>query len=636
MLLRLPPLALALLVGVSRCFAGPSHVEMLDSSCVRLLPGSPFFERQELHRTGYLGSLEVNRLLFPYRKVARLPQPAGVASGYGGWDDGFVRGHMAGHYLSAASRMYSATGDTSLRDKANELVAGLGECQKALGTGHLAAFPETVLDYFEGRKGDKRDVAVPYYTIHKVLAGLIDAHHYAGNQQALEMAVKMSDRCAARMAALPPENLERLLRTDGIRNPLNEFGAMSDALAELAAVTGDARHLQLARVFNRDWFMAPLVAGEDRLVNLHANTHIAQAVGIAHYAKATGDEAHAKAAEQFWKLVTAARSFVIGGNSFQEWFDKPNVEAGPCLASGVPLPYNTAETCNTHNMLKLTRHLFEREPRPEHADFFERALYNHILSSIAPDSGRLTYFHPLRGHFRTYSPGTECCVGSGIENTGRYGEGIYFSRNETLWVNLYIPSELDWRARGIVLRQEGNPPYGPTVRLTVTKVAGPTRATIKLRIPGWVSGPVRLTVNGEVVQTTAAPSSYAEITRADWKAGDAIELTLPAALRLERAKDQKDQVSVLYGPLVLAARLGSEGMPDDLAAPNMYKALPPVPVPDVRCASEDPARWLRLADPATLTFEAHDCGPATGLRFQPLYTVHHERFAVYLRLDSTP
>jgi len=604
---------------------------MFDASRVRLLSGSPFYERQELHRNGYVGGLEVSKLLFPYRTLANLPQPPGQ-KGYEGWDGGFIRGHMAGHYLSAASRMYAATGDTGFLDKVNLMVAGLAECQNALGTGHLAAFPETVLDHFEGKKGEKHGIAVPYYTIHKVMAGLLDAYHYTGNKQALEMAVKMSDRYAARMAALPPESVEKLLRTDGRRNPLNEFGGMSDALTELAADTGDTRHLKLARIFNRDWLIDPLAADEDRLVDLHANTHIAQVVGIAHYANATGDQTHAKAARNFWKLVTGTRSFVIGGNSFKECFDKPNVEVGRCLTGGIPLPYNTAETCNTHNMLKLTRYLFEQEPQAGYADFSERALYNHILSSIAPDTGRVTYFHPLGGQFKTYLPGTECCVGTGIENTGRYGEGIYFGHGDTLWVNLYIPSELDWREKGIVLRQEGNIPYVPGVRLTVVKAAAGSNAKIMLRIPAWVSGPVHLTVNGEAVETTAiSPSSYVQLSRA-WKAGDKIELALPASLRLERAKDVKEMVSILYGPLVLAARLGKEGMPNDFAPANTYKDLPPAPVPAIESASTDPARWLRLSDPATLTFEAHDCGPASGLRFQPLNAVHHERYTVYLPL----
>jgi uncharacterized protein len=607
--------------------------EMVDASRVRLLSGSPFYERQELHRKGYVGGLQVEKLLFTYRKAANIPQPPDE-KGYGGWDNGFIRGHMAGHYLSAASRMYAATGDTTFRDKVNTLVVGLAECQKALGTGHLAAFPETVLDAFEGKKASGNGILVPYYTIHKVMAGLLDAHHYTGNKQALEMAVKMADRYAARMAALKPGEIEKMLRTDKSRNPKTEFGGMSDALTELAAATGEKRHLQLARTFNREWFVQPLAAGEDRLAGLHANTHVAQAVGLAHYANATGDPQTALASRNFWNLVTAKRSFVIGGNSYKEWFDHANVEAGPSIFDKRALPYNTAETCNTHNMLKLTRHLFEREPQRDHADYFERALYNHILSSVAPDTGRMTYFHPLHGDFKIYLPGTECCVGSGIENTGRYGEGIYFQHQETLWVNLYIPSELHWQAQGMVIRQEGNIPYDKTVRLTVAKAPSPVKATLKLRIPAWVDGSADLVVNGKTVDLASiSHGGYAEINRT-WSAGDKVEVTLPATLRLERAADVPDLVSVLYGPLVLGARLGKKNMPKDFTSKDTYKNLPSAEVPPITHSSDDPSKWLRLADPATLGFDAHDCGPASGLRFQPVNAIHHERFSVYLPLLS--
>ncbi len=416
--------AIALFTGLTLASgqlpAAPPSTVVFDASRVRLLDG-PFKQRQELHRTGRLGALEVDRLLYPYRAAAGLPQAPAVKGGYGGWDDGFIRGHLAGHYLSAASRMFAATGDASFRDKANALVDGLEACQNQFGTGHLAAFPEEVIASFEGKSGKKHGILVPYYTIHKVMAGLLDAHHYLGNTQALGMAEKMADCYAKRMASLTPDQTESLLRTDHERNPLTEFGGMADALTDLARATSHDHHLKLARDFIRDWFTQPLAAGEDRLANLHANTHVAQAVGIANYANLAGDSRAAVASENFWKLVTTTRTFAIGGNSFKEWFDKAHVEAGPCIDEGRILPYNTAETCNTHNMLKLTRRLIEREHQPEkraaYVDYFERALYNHILSSVDPASGRVTYFHPLHGDFKTYLRGSECCDGSGIENT---------------------------------------------------------------------------------------------------------------------------------------------------------------------------------------------------------------------------
>ena len=443
--------------------AGP--VEMVDSTHVRLLPGSPFYDRQELHRTGYVGHLDPDRLLFEYRKLAGLPQAPGITAGYAGWDSGFIKGHMAGHYLSAASRMAAATGDDSFRTKADYLVAELAKCQQALNQdGYLAAFPSVALDWQEGSSKNSGGVVVPYYTIHKIMAGLVDAYHYLGNQQALDVALKMSAYLQKRLFALPPDRIECMFRTDQSRNPQIEFGGMSDVLSELYSVTGDKKQLQLAALFNRPWLIDPLAADEDHLKALHANTHIAQLVGVARYANLTGDATDARASENFWEIVTRHHSFAIGGDSFHEWFDGPDVEAGPSIDDGKRLPPTTAESCDTYNMLKLTARLIERTPdRADYADYFERALYNHLLATVAPDTGAMTYFTPLHGDFRTYLDGTYCCVGTGIENTARYSEGIYFQRPGQLWVNLYIPSALDWSAQGLTIKQEGFPPFADTV-----------------------------------------------------------------------------------------------------------------------------------------------------------------------------
>jgi DUF1680 family protein len=267
-------LALSLLESA---FAG--GVQELDAARVRLLPGSPFYERQELHRTGYLAAMDRDKLLYPYRALAGLPQPEGVRSGYAGWDNGFIRGHMAGHYLSAASRMAAATGDASFREKVDYTVRELARCQEALRQdGYLAAFPSGAFDRLEGRPGDGGGVVVPYYTVHKIMAGLLDAHRYVGNTQALQITVKMADYFEKRLAALGPEQIENIFRTDKSRNPQNEFGAMSDVLAELHVVTGDPKHLEAARLFNREWFVAPLARGEDHLAGLQAKTKVDQSV----------------------------------------------------------------------------------------------------------------------------------------------------------------------------------------------------------------------------------------------------------------------------------------------------------------------------------------------------------------------
>jgi DUF1680 family protein len=600
---------------------------MADAGRVTLLDG-PFKQRQELHRTGYLASFEVDRLLFPYRAAAGLPQPRGVTSGYGGWDAGFIRGQMAGHYLSAASRMFAATGDRSFCDRAQRLVSGLGEVQKQFGTGHLAAFPESVLAGFETSQKGSHGIVVPYYTIHKVMAGLIDAHHYLGNTEALQIAERMADCYAARMAALTDARIASLLRTDRQRNPLTEFGGMSDALTELALATGHDRHLKLARIFIPDWFTEPLAKGEDHLTGLHANTHVAQAMGIARYANATGDPQAAAAAEHFWLIVAGTRSFVTGGNSFKEWFDKPNVEAGPSIHDGRVLPYNTAETCNTHNMLKLTSRLFEGRQDPRYAAFFERALYNGILSSIAPDTGRVIYFHPLHGDFKTYLKGCECCEGTGIENTARYGEGIYYHSPDTLYVNLYVPSIVNWQEAGLVIRQEGAVPWQDEVRFTIDHAKGPAEATLALRQPGWAASGLRLE-GIDADATRPDGEGYLKIRRV-WKTGDRFSIKMSPRLTMTRAKDDPEMVSLAYGPLVLAARLGKEGMPGDVNDKDVAANLPRPVVPAILDTGGDPATWLHLSETNPLTFQARGCGPASGLVFQPVCDIHHERFAVYL------
>jgi hypothetical protein len=603
--------------------------EAMDATQVKLLPGSVFYDRQELHRTVYLASWEPDRLLFSYRALAGLPQSGG-AKAYSGWDSGFLRGHMAGHYLSAASRMAAATGDSKYRDRVNYMVAELGKCQDALGTGYLAGFSTAAFDKLEGKPGSKSDIVVPYYTMHKLLAGLLDAHHYVGNKQSLEIAVKLADYFENRCAALPPQTIEAIFRTDSQRNPQNEFGAMADAMTTLYQVTGDRRHLEFAKLFNRDWFVKPLSEGQDKLAGLHANTHIAAAVGLAHFADVTKDVADARASENFWSLVTKDHSFVNGGNSFREWFDKPGIEVGPSMDAQAALPPTTAESCNTHNMLKLTTWLFDRKPSVEYADYYENALYNHLLTTAAPDTGAVTYFTPMRGQFRTYLNGTFCCVGSGLENTARYNEGIYFHDTDALWVNLYIPSEADWPEQRLTFRQEGDVLRGQPVRITITQ-AGDKPVSLNLRVPNWVAAPAVLTLNGKAEPSAGTPSTYLTLKRV-WKAGDVLTLTLPAALRLERAKDDASMVSVFYGPVILAGELGRQSMPNDLGDKDANLKLPAVAVPDVVNSSANPADWLRTVPNEPLAFAFHDAGGASGIVLRPFYAVHHERYSLYWRL----
>lgn len=604
----------------------------LDASAVRLLPGSPFFDRQELHRTGYLAAYEPDRLLSPYRRLANLPEPPGTQP-YPGWEQGFIKGHMVGHWLSAASRMAAATGDDTYRDKVRIVVTGLAECQDALNQdGYLAAFPSVAFDKLEGRGKDGGGVLVPYYTYHKTLAGLLDAHHYLGDEQALVVARRMGAWVERRLSSLTPAEIEACFRTDRRRNPLNEFGGMADALSALAQATREDRWLSVANHFNRSWFIAPLAAGENRLKSLHANTHVAQAVGIARHGLLTGDATQLKAARNFWALAAGPHAFVNGGNSFNEWFDAPGVEAGPSIDREQILPPSTAESCNTQNMLSLTRHLMAAGPREDYAAYQERALLNHLLATISPDHGHVTYFTPLAGHFRTYLDGTFCCVGTGIENTARFNEFLYTATADSLSLDVYVPSRAD--SGGLTVRQEGFPPVARTVRLTI-EAAPAVPHTLRLRIPRWVAAPWSWRLNGEAQNPAAGADGYLAIRRA-WKTGDAIELDLPASLRTESAKDRPDLVALFYGPVLLAGRLGKADMPRDLAGKDAHLRLPPAPIPPVLAPDSDPSSWLVLENPASLSFRFRDAGPATGLELRPLYEVHHERYTVYWPRSQRP
>ena len=630
---RLLPLLAVFLLARPVASAAPA-AEPFAPDRVRLLSG-PLKDAQELHRTGLVGQLDPDRMLFPFRRTAGLPQPPGVTRGYGGWDDGFIAGHYGGHYLSAASRMFAATGDATFRDKVSRMVAGLAECQQKLGTGYLSAFPVTKIERLEK---DPRQGSVAYYTIHKILAGLIDAHTLCGNEDALDIAARMSDYFAGRIAKLTPAQIEAMLRTDYTANPANEFGGMAEAISELylcARRRGDpdaGRHLRLAEVFNRDWFIDPLLRGEDRLDGLHGNTHAAQASAFAVHALATGDTRTARAADAFWRLVTRRHSFVNGANSFHEKLRAPGVEvagAGPAELNAL-----TAESCNTHNMLKLARSLFALDPRAEYADYAENALFNHLLATIEPDHGRVVYFLPLRsGHFRVHLDEPYCCLGTGIENAARFGDALYFHRGDQLWVTLYAASTLDWREQGLTLRVDTRYPDDGRVRITVD-AARETSATLHLRIPAWLAGAAVLKVNGAAMEVAASAGSFASLTRV-WKSGDVVELNLPFTLRTRPASDDPATVSLFYGPLLLAGELGRERMPADEIGGNMdHSGEPPVPAPVFvsatperpnlrieRAPGDDPVWTARMFDPRARR--------EIEVRLAPFHRVHHQRYAVY-------
>ena len=513
----------------------PLTVRAFPLERVRLLDG-PFKHAMELDQK-YLLSLDVDRLLHNFRVNAGLPS---AAEPLGGWEDPKceLRGHFVGHYMSACALMYASTGDRRFKDKGDAVVAGLAECQARLGSGYLSAYPESFIDRVEKRSR----VWAPYYTLHKILAGLLDMYESADNPQALEMAKRFGDWVIARNSRLTDEQMQGMLGT--------EHGGMNEALANLYSLTGEEKYLKISLRFNHHRVLDPAEQREDKLTGLHANTQIPKFIGNARQYELTGDTNLETAAKFFWTTVVKERSYVIGGHSDGEMFS-PKEKLSQALGP------NTTETCNTYNMLKLTRHLFCWEPRADYADYYERALYNHILASQNPETGMMCYYLPLRTgsrkHFNDPTDSFWCCTGTGVENHSKYGDSIYFHNERELCVNLFIASELSWSEKGLKVVQETKYPDEGNARLVFT-CEKPISLTLKLRHPFWATSGFAVRINGKDETGSSSPGSWLAVNRT-WKTGDSVEVEMPFHLRTEAFKDNPNRFAFLNGPIVLCAQL---------------------------------------------------------------------------------
>ncbi|MDH4241427.1 MAG: glycoside hydrolase family 127 protein, partial [Phycisphaerae bacterium] len=502
---------------------------------VRLLEG-PFKHAMELDQR-YLLSLDVDRLLHTFRLNAGLPSSA---KPLGGWEEpkGELRGHSVGHYMSACAMMYASTGDERLKEKGNAVVTGLAQCQAKIGSGYLSAYPEEFFDRVEARKR----VWAPYYTLHKIYAGLLDMYVYCDNQQALEVCKKFADWVIARNEPLSEERMQKMLDT--------EHGGMNEVLANLYGLTGEQKYLTIAQRFNHMAVIGPASKREDKLTGLHANTQVPKFIGTARQYELTGQEWLKTASTFFWDTVVNERSYVIGGHSDGEHFS-PKEKLSEALGP------STTETCNTYNMLKLTRHLFCWEPRAEYADYYERALYNHILASQNPQTGMMCYYVPLRsGSQKTYNNPFNsfwCCTGTGIENHAKYGDSIYFHDDENLWVNLFIASELNWGDKGLRIFQETKYPRQARTKL-VFRCKQPVRLNLNIRHPYWAVSGFEIRVNGRRVPDSSSPGSYAVVS-STWKGGDMVDVKMPFSLRTEGFRDNPKRIAFMNGPLVLCAEV---------------------------------------------------------------------------------
>lgn len=525
----------------------PAKVEPFSVNDVKLTQSD--FKHAEDMDIRYLLGIDPDRLLAPYLKEAGLTPKA---QNYTNWENTGLDGHIGGHYLSALSYMYASTGNAEIKGRLDYFISELKRCADANGNGYISGVPDGKKKWKEISEGNIRassfglnDGWVPLYNIHKIFAGLRDAYLLTGNKDAKQMFINLTAWMYDLTKGLSDDQLQRMLDS--------EHGGLNETFADAAAISGDERFMQLAKRFSHKKVLDPLLRGEDRLTGMHANTQIPKVIGYKRIADIEGNDQWDKAAQFFWKTVVDNRSITIGGNSVREHFHPADDFSSMLTSEQGP------ETCNTYNMLRLTKMLYETSADTHYMDYYERALYNHILSTVNPIQGGFVYFTPMRsGHYRVYSqPQTSfwCCVGSGMENHARYGEMIYSHGGaDNLYVNLFIPSELTWGKT--LITQTNRFPAEEATTITVNPKK-PAEFTIRVRIPEWTdASKMQPTVNGQSVEAKAE-GGYLAISR-KWAKGDKLHVQLPMSLRAVSLPDKSDNYSFMYGPIVLASSLGKQ------------------------------------------------------------------------------
>ena len=493
-----------------------------------------------------------DRLLAPFLKEAGLTPKGELYPNWAGLD-----GHVGGHYLTALA-MNAATGSEACRERMEYWISELQRCADAnaknhpeWGKGYVGGVPGSDRiwsNYKKGNFGPYSGAWVPFYNLHKMYAGLRDCWVYCGNEQAKKLFLDFCDWAIDLTSGLTDEQVERTLHT--------EHGGMNEVLADAYAITGDKKYLDVAKRFSHKRLLLPLEQRQDCLDNMHANTQVPKVVGFERISELSGDEAYHNAASFFWDIVTGERTLAFGGNSRREHF--PSKEACKDFVEDIDGP----ETCNTNNMLKLSEELHRRNPEARYADFYELATFNHILSSQHPEHGGYVYFTSARPrHYRNYSAPNEamwCCVGTGMENHGKYGQFVYTKIQDNLFVNLFAATQLNWKERGIVVRQETQFPYAETSRISIAEGKG--QFTLQVRYPAWVKpGEFALKVNGQPVSIVTGPSSYVAISR-KWKKGDVVDITFPMHNSVKYLPNLPQYIALMHGPIMLAMKTGTEDL----------------------------------------------------------------------------
>ncbi|WP_343615126.1 glycoside hydrolase family 127 protein [Novosphingobium sp.] len=598
---------------------GLGKVKPLPLRDVRLLP-SDYARAVEVNRL-YLLSLSADRFLHNFRKYAGLEPKAPI---YGGWESDTIAGHSLGHYLSALVLMWQQTSDAECRRRADYIVEELALVQAHRAGGYVGGLGRKTKDgkivdgeviFHEVMAGDIRSGGFdlngswsPLYTVHKVFAGLLDVHEAWGNARALQVALGLGAYFKRMFDALNDAQMQAVLGC--------EYGGLNESYAELYARTGDAQWLAVAmRIYDRR-VLDPLVAQEDKLANFHANTQVPKLIGLARIHELNGKPEPARAGQFFWDAVTRHHSYVIGGNADREYFSEPDTLADH-------ITEQTCEHCNSYNMLKLTRHLYGWQPDGALFDYYERTHLNHVMAAQDPANGGFTYMTPLMsGAARGYSQPDEeafwCCVGSGMESHAKHGDSIFWEDGHTLFVNLYIPAQAQWVARGVRLRLETRYPYEPDTSLTLEKVGKLAHFALALRVPGWAQGKALVAVNGATVAPVLR-NGYAVIERM-WKAGDRVSLVLPLDLRLEAVPGAPDTVAVLRGPMVMAADLG----PTEVEWTGVDPAM----------VGEAPLAAFRAMVSDRPRFATQGVLRPANYAFVPFYSQYERRSAVYFKRFS--
>lgn len=591
-------------------------MEFFPQTRVRL-DGGPFADALQVD-LAYVRALETDRLLAPFLSEAGLTPRAPA---YGSWEGEGLGGQTGGHYLSALSHLWAATGDDDLRERLDYALGELARAQDARGTGYVGGVPGGA-ELFAALAVDGVATArafgespnwVPWYNLHKTFQGLIDAHLVAGADRALEIVTRLADWWLAIAADVDDETFETMLAT--------EFGGMNEAFARLAMITGRDEYAAMALQFSHRAILDPLREGRDALTGLHANTQIPKAVGYA----ISPDAGIRAAADVFWRAVVEHRSAVIGGNSVREHFHEPS-DFMPMVDDR-----EGPESCNTYNMLRLTRALAERGLRPEHLDYAERALFNHVLSAQHPDGG-FVYFTSLRPqHYRVYSTVDEnfwCCVGTGIESQARYGEWVFGIEDDALAINLFVPATLNAPEFGGLVRVETSFPAAPEVAV-VLDLDAPRAFPLRLRVPAWASGLDDLAVDGVPVSGVEAPGAI--VLEREWQPGTRVTFRVPLVLHPERLPDGSPWQAFLAGPIVLAARHPDDeltGLRGNDQRWGHVAGGPLLPLAAVPIVSDAGANEL-LTPIAPLRYRLRTADPADSVELEPFAGIHDARYTVY-------